>query len=401
MRAEFIAAPPPLIVGSLFAGIGGLERAMEATGRFLCGFQSEIRPHALRVLARHYRDTPRYGDICGINPATLPHVDVLVGGFPCQDISDAGLCAGITGARSGLWGQFARLIEALRPRLVFIEQVEALRRRGMSVVLADLFRLGYVAEWHCTPATAAGALHLRDRMYIVATRRDLATGALLSNLDAYLSAFEAAAAWDEAPEIPRVASDVPLRAERLTGLGNSIVPQVVTAFTLAMLDAIDAPTPAPTGLPQIGWVHKGQWYTPKGAELPDRWPRDGILTEDGAYALPVLRPSTYGDDRLLWPTPTVGDASGGRTTSKGKAYPTSLRAAVRGLNPKFLPLLGAGFVPPPRGVSLNPTWVDWLMGFPAGWTALDDEDGETITLPPVPLLSRTLEIPEQIALPLF
>ena len=101
-------------------------------------------------------------------PVPVPPVDVLCGGFPCQDLSVAGRGAGIDGARSGLWAEYARLIRELRPRYVVVENVPALLVRGLGRVLGDLAALGYDAEWDCLPASAFGAPHRRDRVWIVA-----------------------------------------------------------------------------------------------------------------------------------------------------------------------------------------------------------------------------------------
>ena len=98
----------------------------------------------------------------------VPQIDVLCGGFPCQDLSVAGKGAGIDGARSGLWSEYARLIGELRPRYVIVENVPALLGRGLGRVLGDLSALGYDAEWDCLPASAFGAPHRRDRIWIVA-----------------------------------------------------------------------------------------------------------------------------------------------------------------------------------------------------------------------------------------
>jgi DNA (cytosine-5)-methyltransferase 1 len=95
-------------------------------------------------------------------------VDMLAGGFPCQDISVAGKGAGLEGARSGLWTEYARAIAEIRPRYALIENSPALVTRGLGVVLSDLASLGYDAEWHCVPASALGAPHKRDRIWIVA-----------------------------------------------------------------------------------------------------------------------------------------------------------------------------------------------------------------------------------------
>ena len=95
-------------------------------------------------------------------------IDLICGGFPCQDISVAGKGAGIDGERSGLWSEYARIIGEVRPRYVIVENVAALLGRGLATVLGDLAALGYDAEWHCIPASAVGAPHRRDRVWIVA-----------------------------------------------------------------------------------------------------------------------------------------------------------------------------------------------------------------------------------------
>ncbi len=100
-------------------------------------------------------------------------VDVVSGGFPCQDISAAGKGAGIDGARSGMWTHFARIIGEVRPRYAFIENSPMLVARGLDRVLADLAALGFDAEWGCISASEVGANHGRDRIWIVARRREL------------------------------------------------------------------------------------------------------------------------------------------------------------------------------------------------------------------------------------
>ena len=99
-------------------------------------------------------------------------VDVVSGGFPCQDISVAGKGAGITGARSGLWSHMARIIGEVRPRFAFVENSPALLTRGIGVVLGDLAALGYDARWTVLGAADVGAPHIRDRLWILATLPD-------------------------------------------------------------------------------------------------------------------------------------------------------------------------------------------------------------------------------------
>lgn len=106
--------------------------------------------------------------IVDLQPEDIPEADVWTGGFPCQDISVAGKGAGLDGERSGLYHEWFRLIRAVRPRVVVVENVPALLGRGMGRVLGDLASCGYDAEWDCIPASAFGAPHRRDRIWIVA-----------------------------------------------------------------------------------------------------------------------------------------------------------------------------------------------------------------------------------------
>ncbi len=155
----------------LFSGIGGFSLGLERAGMQTVAF-CEIDPFCWRVLAKHWPEVPCYDDVRTLTADRLETdritVDVICGGFPCQDISLAGIGAGINGERSGLWREYARLIGELRPRYVVVENVAALLIRGLDRVLGDLAALGYDAEWHCIPAAAVGAPHRRDRVWIIA-----------------------------------------------------------------------------------------------------------------------------------------------------------------------------------------------------------------------------------------
>jgi DNA (cytosine-5)-methyltransferase 1 len=155
-------------IGSLFAGIGGFDLGLERTGGFRTAWFCERDEFCSRVLAHHWPGVPCYPDITALRGADIEPVDVVVGGFPCQDLSYAGAGAGLDGARSGLWSEYARLIGELGPRYVVVENVAALLARGLGTVLADLAALGYDAEWDCIPASAVGAPHRRDRIWLVA-----------------------------------------------------------------------------------------------------------------------------------------------------------------------------------------------------------------------------------------
>jgi DNA (cytosine-5)-methyltransferase 1 len=162
-----------LRVLDLFSGIGGFSLGLEATGGFETAAFCEMNDYADKVLEKHWPDVVCYEDVTMITKERLQEdeigqIDVICGGFPCQDISLAGKGAGLSGERSGLWFEYLRIIDEVGPRWVIIENVSALRSRGLSTVLQNLSEIGYDAEWHCIPASYVGAPHRRDRIWIVA-----------------------------------------------------------------------------------------------------------------------------------------------------------------------------------------------------------------------------------------
>ena len=290
------AGSKPLTFGSLFAGIGGFDLGLERAG-MVCKWQVEIDEYATRVLEKHWPTVRRWNDVRTFPPEGDWNVDVICGGFPCQDISVAGKGAGLAGARSGLWYEFARIIGDLRPRYVVVENVAALLTRGMDSVLGTLSTLGYDAEWHVVPASAVGAPHRRERVWIVAysigqpdaMRRHGATcsqglagrgcnaggsecdcgpgcageageGAgdvadadrvpgtqqliherrhwrkgLTCERSGGRRASQADGWWSVEPDVGRVAHGVPARVDRLRCLGNAVVPQVVEVIGRAIV----------------------------------------------------------------------------------------------------------------------------------------------------------------------
>ena len=170
-----------LRIGSLFSGVGGLDLAVEEVFEAETIWQVEFNPDAATVLTKRF-GVPNYRDVTKVNWHEVPRVDILCGGFPCQDVSSAGLHRGIAeGTRSGLWRYFAEAIDVLRPQYVVIENVKGLLSAKASdggtgtafeVVLRDLAETGYDAQWVTVPASAAGAPHRRDRVFILATPTD-------------------------------------------------------------------------------------------------------------------------------------------------------------------------------------------------------------------------------------
>jgi len=159
-----------LAVLDLFSGIGGFSLGLERTGGFETKAFCEMKPHAQAVLAKNFPGVPCHSDVTTY-PFTEGEADVITAGFPCQDISFAGEGAGLAGARSGLYREVVRALRLVRPRYAVLENVAALLSRGLGTVLGDVAEVGYDAEWHCIPASAAGAPHRRDRIWIVANAR--------------------------------------------------------------------------------------------------------------------------------------------------------------------------------------------------------------------------------------
>lgn len=161
----------PLTLGSLCTGYGGLDLAIEHVTGARLAWYADTDPAASRVLAARYPGLANLGDISAVDWAEVPRVDIVAAGFPCQDISNAGRREGITGSRSGLWTSVADCVRALGPTLVVVENVAALRGRGLDVVVADLAKIGYDSRWVCLRASDVGAPHRRDRLFLLAHRR--------------------------------------------------------------------------------------------------------------------------------------------------------------------------------------------------------------------------------------
>lgn len=175
-----------LRIGSLFSGVGGLDLAVEEVFDAETVWQVEFDPSAATVLDKRF-GVPNYRDVTKVNWHEVPPVDILAGGFPCQDVSCAGRKAGLAeGTRSGLWSYFAEAITVLRPQYVVIENVRGLlsakatRTEGLEefgsdvalraggAVLGDLADIGYDARWLTLAAGAVGAPHKRERVFILA-----------------------------------------------------------------------------------------------------------------------------------------------------------------------------------------------------------------------------------------
>ncbi|MFJ4785454.1 DNA cytosine methyltransferase [Streptomyces sp. NPDC088794] len=215
--------PPPVIV-ALCAGYGGIESAVRAHIGGLVAAFAENDPHAATVFTAHHPDVPNLGDITATDwqhVRDLYRPTVVTAGFPCRNTSNAGRRDGINGQWSRVWKNVAEAVGILRPRLAFLENVAALRSRGLDVVAADLAAIRYDLRWTCIRAgdPETGAPHERDRWFAVAHPTDADPHQLrrhwrprhLSQTQGWV---EPADRRDQAAGTPRILSLVPTPAAR-------------------------------------------------------------------------------------------------------------------------------------------------------------------------------------------
>jgi DNA (cytosine-5)-methyltransferase 1 len=234
-----------MTVGSLFSGIGGLDLGFERAG-FRVLWQCEADAYCRRVLARHWPGVPCFEDVRDVTAGRAEPVDVIIGGFPCQDISYAGYGAGLGGERSGLWWEFARVVRELGPRGVAVENVAALLSRGLGDVLGTFASLGFDAEWSSVSGCSVGAPHMRQRVFVVAHANGVDGWPRLRHpapqADGSLQALNRPAGpraryrarLANPSELYRGADGVPYRLERNRAIGNAVMPDVAEVVARRM-----------------------------------------------------------------------------------------------------------------------------------------------------------------------
>lgn len=348
----------------LFSGIGGFSIAAHSLGIETIAF-CEIDQYASSVLNRHFPCVPVFPDVKELTADALadatgvrcdghrkdkqgshgvaatkgrperdtPEIDrqptrgrealILTAGFPCQDISYAGKGAGLAGERSGLFFEVARLTDELRPDFLLLENVAALLTRGLDAVLGTLASLGYDALWACVPACAVGAPHRRDRVWIVAAPEG--TADLQAIYDRVLS--------------------------RLTPFGDLAVGWPTATASDAWGNELDRNGVVGKHNLGLGQAARDTWSTPTVDDA------NNVTRASGAF-------QSLTRDAQTWPTAAARDYKGvsgtGRQERKGNPLDTLPNAA---------------------GGSLNPDWVETLMGYPIGYTLPDGEP--MLTLPNV------------------
>ena len=234
----------------LFSGIGGFSLGLERTGGFETVAFCEIEKFPRRVLAKHWPEVPIYEDVRSLTGDILARdgiaVDVITGGFPCQDLSASGKQVGLSGERSGLYSEVIRLACEIRPRFIAMENVANLligeRGDWFAKLLRDMASIGYCVEWFYIPASWLGAPHHRTRVWIIAYPDEIGREGLPLGFDTFRQ-FKCGAAKEtwlpelSGPAICRVDDGVPDRVDRLAALGNAVVPQIPEMIGRAILAA--------------------------------------------------------------------------------------------------------------------------------------------------------------------
>ena len=229
----------------LFSGIGGFSLGLRMAGGFETVQFCEIDPYCQKVLAKNFPGVPIHDDIRSFQPAP-GSADLICGGFPCQPFSVAGKQAGTADDRD-LWPEMARCIARVRPRWVVAENVAGFVNMELDRSLSDLESIGYEVECYVIPACAVDAPHRRDRVWIVAhaDHPGRQQQRRAESERAEQSAPECGSRWLPEPPVGRVAHGIPRRVDRLRGLGNAVVPQVVAEIGRAILQAHNDKNPKP------------------------------------------------------------------------------------------------------------------------------------------------------------
>lgn len=247
----------------LFSGIGGLSKALEPWVETIAYCERDEYAQSVllsRMLSGDLDAAPIWDDVTTLKGNMLPRVDIIFGGFPCQDISVAGRGAGLAGERSGLFFEIMRLAEEIKPTFIFLENVPAIRTRGASRVGKELADRGYDCRWHTLSAQEVGANHKRDRWFLLAanaervklwdeqgriswesgqgetvTRHDGEKESLADTSGIGLEESNCkerwptdpvtdASWWAIEPDVGRVVNGLPNRVDRIRCLGNAVVP---------------------------------------------------------------------------------------------------------------------------------------------------------------------------------
>jgi DNA (cytosine-5)-methyltransferase 1 len=232
-----------LKVLDLFSGIGGFSYGLERTGGFETVAFCENNRDRWPILNKHWPQVPIIEDVKRITHGLT--VDLVTAGFPCQDISYAGKGAGLTGLRSRLFWRVIRTLGLVGWPSVLLENVAALLNRGMGDVLGALAQVGYDAEWNCIPASALGAPHIRDRVFIGANHRSKRGQRFFPEKIQRVAGFSLCENVRRSEDLPERSDLYPSKlcrsgngvSKRLDSIGNSVLPDIIEKIGRAILSS--------------------------------------------------------------------------------------------------------------------------------------------------------------------
>jgi DNA (cytosine-5)-methyltransferase 1 len=224
----------------LFSGIGGLTLALSPWVRPIA--YCERDRYAVAVLLSRMQEgrihsAPIWDEILTLKASMLPTIDIIYGGFPCQDLSSSGTRKGLAGERSGLFFEILRLADEIKPSFIFLENVCRVRKE-LHIIGRELADLGYDSRWCSLSAYDVGASHQRERWFLLAHAKSIGDLRALRNIsleDAEKKGSEIsrekkareplhADRWKSEPDLARVADGIPHRMDRVRGIGNAVVP---------------------------------------------------------------------------------------------------------------------------------------------------------------------------------
>lgn len=234
----------------LFSGIGGFSLALRSHVRVVAYCERDPFCQAVllsRMWAGDLDAAPIWDDVKTLDASLLPEIDIITGGFPCQDLSVAGHGRGLEGERSGLFFEIIRLVREVRPRFVFLENVPAVAVRGLDRIVMEFTQIGYDCRWTIVSAAEVGAVHIRERWFLLAhangVRLQEERGAEVGRsyaerarpLEPNGQSSERRTPWASErlakPNVDRTGDGIPQRVDRHRGLGNAVVPsQAQEAF---------------------------------------------------------------------------------------------------------------------------------------------------------------------------
>ena len=415
---------------SLFSGIGGLDLAAEMAGIKVIGF-CEIEPFPVEVLTKRFPGVPIFEDVRKLTAevirdrtgmGTSQSIDIIFGGFPCQDLSTAGKQRGLEGERSGLWFEMLRVISEFRPRYVLAENVRGAVNLALDTVYSNLVNEGYKVYPYVISASAVGAPHQRERLFVVGVREDVAHAyreryihgeSQLNTTEAREYAQRDTATSDTfmenthsellqgsggCREIGREASEGIARDTQFSSGTLWPTPQAVDGSAGGIISPDDTYVQKESGLfrkinrngtdGSVGLARMVKlWPTPRGNKV--------IVTNEQAISR-INKTGYHGNLEeaiALWPTPAARDYKGANGESHFKVGERShidqLPNAVKfGPTPREFMYKDSivdrakGNIGEKVGGQLNPDWVEQLMNFPEGWTDLEvDEPSKWVGWP--------------------